>query len=367
MIKKVGFLLLGGMHHGLHLIPAVSALQSNRNILPIVYVRTKTERLYCHDILEKLGAYNVDIQIIKPPPLLKRTLVKHRTLLSNLHLWTKLDALVLAERTSTILKYMPISRPILIHIPHGAGDRAKSYDPRIKRFDHVITAGPKDKRRMIKLKLVNEASCHVSGYIKPFAVQQMALPLPELFKIQAPTVLYNPHFDKNLSSWPFFGRELLGLFSKTPQFNFIFAPHIRLFESASKTERADLETFSQFDNIHIDLGSERSTDMSYTRAADIYLGDVSSQIYEFLSSPKPCIFIDNANRQWEDNPDFSHWKFGPICRTPDAVMSTIEGAQAAHTTYNAVQIKGISDTIGNPEWNPIERAAKFISEWVLDA
>jgi CDP-glycerol glycerophosphotransferase (TagB/SpsB family) len=31
--------------------------------------------------------------------------------------------------------------------------------------------------------------------------------------------------------------------------------------------------------------------MTYTRGADIYIGDVSSQIYEFLRTPKPALFI----------------------------------------------------------------------------
>lgn len=29
--------------------------------------------------------------------------------------------------------------------------------------------------------------------------------------------------------------------------------------------------------------------MTYTPAADIYLGDVSSQSYEFLLDPRPCL------------------------------------------------------------------------------
>ena len=41
-------------------------------------------------------------------------------------------------------------------------------------------------------------------------------------------------------------------------------------------------------NLRFDPGSPASTDMTYTRAADIYLGDVSSQVYEFIAEPRPC-------------------------------------------------------------------------------
>ena len=84
--------------------------------------------------------------------------------------------------------------PPMIHIPHGAGDRAKSYDPRIRHFDNVLVAGEKDKARMMELGLVSDENCKVTGYIKPYAVKQMAYDLPVLFKTKRPTVLYNPHF-----------------------------------------------------------------------------------------------------------------------------------------------------------------------------
>src|SRR3546814_2965461 len=44
--------------------------------------------------------------------------------------------------------------------------------------------------------------------------------------------------------------------------------------------------------MHIDLGSERSIDMSYTGSADLYLGDVSSQVAEYLYRPRPCVFLN---------------------------------------------------------------------------
>ena len=135
------------------------------------------------------------------------------------------------------------SLPPLIHIPHGAGDRAKSYDPRIKKYDYVLVAGEKDQRRMINDNLTTAAKCYVTGYIKPFAVRRMDMPLPQLFKNKNPIVLYNAHFDHELSSWPKFGEGLLKAFSNKKNMNFIFAPHIRLFEYASEDIRQRLEAY----------------------------------------------------------------------------------------------------------------------------
>lgn len=65
-------------------------------------------------------------------------------------------------------------------------------------------------------------------------------------------------------------------------------------------------------NIHIDLGSTASTDMAYTLGADIYLGDESSQVYEFLIEPRSCIFLNAHHVQWKNNPYYYHWNLGQV-------------------------------------------------------
>ena len=49
----------------------------------------------------------------------------------------------------------------------------------------------------------------------------------------------------------------------------------------------------------VDLDSHRLNDMTYTNAADIYLGDVSSQVYEFSTQPRPCVFINAHGVAWQ--------------------------------------------------------------------
>jgi hypothetical protein len=55
--------------------------------------------------------------------------------------------------------------------------------------------------------------------------------------------------------------------------------------------------------------------MTYTRAADIYLGDVSSQVYEFLRTPKPCLFLNSSDAAWCGDESFHHWLYGPVLDT----------------------------------------------------
>lgn len=63
--------------------------------------------------------------------------------------------------------------------------------------------------------------------------------------------------------------------------------------------------------ILIDLGSKRLLDMSYTSGADIYLGDVSSQVYEFLDTPRPCASHAHAVA-WQEDANYLFWTLGEV-------------------------------------------------------
>ena len=363
--RTIGLPLIGGMHHIFHLIPIAVELEGDSATDVIVYVRSKEEEQFCEDVLAALGATKTRVVLLKSKFFLKFLSPKSRVLLSNLKIWNQLDAIIVVERTSTKLRRFSKRLPPFIHIPHGAGDRAKGYDPRIQHFDHVLVAGEKDKKRMLDLGIVTEDTCHVTGYIKPYAVKRIYPETPILFSNSLPVVLYNPHFDLELSSWVEYGANILETFAQNPEMNFIFAPHIRLFENHKEAELAEIKAFSKYDNIHVDLGSQSSCDMTYTRGADIYLGDASSQVYEFLTEPKPCVFLTNSGTDWKDNPDFAHWRYGPVCHSIEDVMSALKRASKDHPNYLQAQLAGCLAAKGDPSWNPIHKAAQMV-KLILD-
>src|SRR3546814_16149048 len=84
----------------------------------------------------------------------------------------------------------------------------------------------------------------------------------------------------------------------------VVAPHVRLFAEASDAERAAVAKLAVPGKVMIDLASDRLFDMSYTSGADIYLGDVSSQVYEFLATHRPVLFLDAHVVDWEGDPDY---------------------------------------------------------------
>lgn len=243
----------------------------------------------------------------------------------NLDFFRSLDALVVAEKTSAILKTRyGLTDLRLIHTRHGAGDRAVGFDKTSAVFDFVLVSGPKIRDRLISQTGLCAERLAMVGYPKFDLLGEALLPA-KLRGNGKPTVLYNPHVSPHLSSWYRDGRAVLDHFVGNPGYNLIFAPHVMLFQRkvVITIDKKRLDWPGSIDakyrdapNIHIDLGSAASTDMSYTEAADIYLGDVSSQVYEFLHRPRPCVFLNSHGVDHGHDPNFAHWAAGPVIDDP---------------------------------------------------
>ena len=252
----------------------------------------------------------------------------------NLEFFRSLDLLVVAEKTSLLLKTRyKLDRLKIVHTRHGAGDRAIGFDPASALFDHVLVSGEKIRRRLIEDAGVDPDRISVVGYPK-FDLHGAARP-PARIDGSRPVVLYNPHVSPHLSSWYKMGRAVLDWFVEHDEYQLIFAPHVMLFErpftltiDKFRIDRPGriAERYLRARNIHIDLGSPASSDMTYTNRADIYLGDVSSQIYEFLLKPRPCVFLDAHDTDWAGNKNYAHWRAGPVINDPACLGAALREA-----------------------------------------
>lgn len=275
------------------------------------------------------------------------------------------DAIALPERTSIILKRLGLRWPRYIHIDHGAGDRAAGFDPRIRLFDFVMMAGEKHRERLEREGLIRPGAFAVVGYPKFDAADAVRDPCWTPFADDKPIVLYNPHFS-SLGSWERFGLEVICRFATQTRYNLLFAPHVRLFDRKSSRSAvlAALADYRGKPNIHIDLGSERSVDMTYTSLADVYLGDVSSQVYEFLRAPRPCLFLDAHGIDWAADENYAHWRFGPVLRSVDNLIAEVDAACASHGAYAGIQREGFATTFSLTEISSSRRAADAIADYL---
>ncbi|MDP1697299.1 MAG: hypothetical protein Q8L45_05895 [Xanthomonadaceae bacterium] len=275
-----------------------------------------------------------------------------------------LDALVVPDLTSLALRRR-LPDLLMVFSNHGAGDRARGYDPRIARFDFVLVAGRKLERRFIEERLVRPGAYALVGYPKFDAVTAVSPIAPRPFANDLPTVLYNPHFEPTLSSWPLWGVKILEFFcANADRYNLIFAPHLKLFEHHRRYGARLPERFHRCPNILIDTDSAALTDMSYTRAADIYLGDVSSQVYEFLIEQRPCLFLDPRSIDWRNDPNYAHWLLGPVLTDLNALGPSLDRAKADHGHYRAQQKTAIADTFDLSDTPSARRAATAIRDFV---
>ncbi len=295
---------------------------------------------------------------------------KRMVLKNNLAFFQEMDALVAPERNCMQLKTrFGLKDLIMIHARHGAGDREGGFDDRSGAFDFTLLPGQKYVDRLKELGYLKEGRYAVVGWPKFEVVQGLRPERKRLFDNSRPVIVYNPHFDQRVSSWAPMGIKVMEFFRTHPEYNLIFAPHVVLFKRRKRHKARLPKRYHKVNNIYIDLGSHASADMTYMRAADIYLGDVSSQVYEFLFEPRPCIFLNGHHVQWQDNPFYYHWNLGQVVDDVDTGLdAALKRAFSTHKElYLEKQKKAFDYTFYNePGSTAAERGARAIAEFLLN-
>jgi CDP-glycerol glycerophosphotransferase (TagB/SpsB family) len=156
------------------------------------------------------------------------------------------------------------------------------------------------------------------------------------FADDKPVIVYTPHWQKQRSSWWAWGREIVRMLAAQDRYNVIVAPHQRLGEKDPEV-RDTLGAVAHLPHVHVDLDSFAMVDGSYMAAADIYLGDTSSQIVEYLIRPRPCVFLDPQAIDWRATDDHEFWACGEVVTDLDALLAALEGAIVRHPEYVDVQ------------------------------
>lgn len=378
---RIGFLFNHDQIHQIaHSLPIALTLAEWGDDVEVI-VATTNERLReeVHRIAGEWGVSSAQFVDLRPRSIFSRGAVKFldrclpaaklTVYRDHLGFFSSLDALVIAEKTSALLKTRyGLSKLKLIHTRHGAGDRAIGFDRASARFDLVLVSGLKIRDRLIQDANVAPDRLSMIGYPKFDLLPAIPTRLP----LQAngrPTVLYNPHVSPHLSSWYRDGRAVLDFFVEHTEYNLIFAPHVMLFERpfALSIDKMRIDRPGRLEdryrnaaNIHIDLGSRASTDMTYTLAADLYLGDVSSQVYEFLLRPRPCVFLNSHNVRFEHDPNYAHWQTGQVINQPSELGTALLKAWEQQASYRPAQERLFDQSFDLTETPSSTRAARAI-------
>jgi len=367
----VAFLFIGGAHQVYHLAPVAAALSNDEPNLIV-------QCLCCDDETEEalsgvkrsLASTRLRITRVAVPRagvwlarLLRRRSAEKGPLLMRMAFRLRgARAIVVPERTSAVLRYFGWRR-LLIHFRHGAGDRAPRSERRLKAFDLIVVPGEKDAERAIQVHHVDPKRVRVGGYVKlDYLSATLASPKGRLFDDARPVVVYNPHFDPRLSSWPM-AEQVVAKFLDQDRYNLVFAPHVRVTEDLSPDEIAGWHRLARPGRVIVDLGSPRLLDMSYLRGADVYLGDMSSQLYEFLVEPRPAAFLNAHGVSWRQDQRYAGWHLGEVVERPEDVIAAIDRAVAGHALVAAEQEAAVRRAFGEYR-GASKRGARFVAESV---
>ena len=264
--------------------------------------------------------------------------------------------------------------PAFVCVPHGAGDRNVSFHPAFREFDLLMVSGQKVVDQMVDAGVSTPDRCRIIGYPK-FDILRGRTP-ETFFDNGKPTFLYNPHFDPHMSSWFDHGTDILEFFyQNADRYNLIFAPHVMLFykkvhispEYRVTRTRPDIDPkYYDAPNIRIDVDSARLFDMSYTLSADVYIGDVSSQVYEFLHRPRACFFIDTHSAAVPGAPpEYDFWNNGPVVRTAKQLIALLPDHAQIAAQYRNAQEQRMAYTADQSDPRPAsDRGAEALGRYI---
>lgn len=370
-MQRVGFVYLDELQHIHHFLSPAVALAKMPGVAVDIFTY-QDEHKYLRELLNLLEAS--DINIVELSTYAYRKVLekwRKRKQPSALYIFKKhkkkflaYDALVFTDHTAGVVKEARGKQPLpkLVFIDHGAGDGAYGYKDSHAMFDMVIVAGEKKAERLKKELPQHTFKLHIGGYAK-FDLVRAEQPQFNPFGNDKPVVLYCPHFSRELSSWYKMGLDVLEFFYNQEQFNLIFAPHYNLFNKKGFEDPGSIpQKYHSANHIFIDTGSRRSVNMTYTLNSDIYLGDVSSQVYEFMFRPRPLIFINAHRINWQADENYLMWRAGKVVSS----IAAMEEALATTASWPQKLLSEEEKLFRYTFYKPAEAAGPRIARLLMD-
>jgi len=373
MKKKIVFLYVHGIHQLYH--SAMVAMELSR-----IQDEYKIQLLSCHPkhtmILNNIKSFYPDsaCEIISLPlpfrfKYLNFKMKSYPSPYSTIKFTKKYllnaEAIVATSHaTARTCKKRNITKPKFIYQYHGCGDRKYGFDPKFKDFDFMLLPGKYHQKRLLEENIIEKEQTHIIGWPKldyPVVIDKVK---KELFNNENPIVLYTPHWKPNLGSYNAWAKDILEHFSKSKQYNLIFAPHIQIKHWRAKYKyNIDYDHYKS-NNIHIDFGSEYSVNGTYQKIADIYMGDVSSMVYEWIAfKSRPCIFLNAHGVNWKNDVNYRFWNYGPVVTKIEELENKINEAEN-NSSYLKLQEERIKEYMDLTEKSSSVRAAKAIIEFI---
>ncbi|CAE6931151.1 Glycosyl glycerophosphate transferases involved in teichoic acid biosynthesis TagF TagB EpsJ RodC [Vibrio sp. B1ASS3] len=204
----------------------------------------------------------------------------------------KMDAIIFTDLVSgRVIKRINPSTKVIWAL-HGPIASSHMASKSIEKVDIILTQGRQTSECFYKSGVSKEKVKEI-GSVKLSSFNSYTDNI--IFNNNRKTVLYNPHFNSKLggTSWIKFGYDLIEYIAKSKEYNLIFAPHPNL---SNNIDRFIIDKYRNCENVIIDLGSNKVANLFYCEETDIYIGDISSQVLEFIYlKERKLIFFDDEN------------------------------------------------------------------------
>ena len=269
---------------------------------------------------------------------------------------SRVRVVVCAEQTSLWLPRVVPGIGRFIFTTHGAGAPNYNRDGRLRCADRLLFSSDLHDATHLAHGIRQERIV-ATGYVK--SAFTPSLTRQSLFADDRPILLYTPHWQRYRSSWWDWGRDIVDMLVAQDRFNVILAPHQRLHERDLEVA-AILERAAKHSHVHADIDSFAMVDGSYTNMADIYLGDSSSQLLEYIAKPRPAVLLDSPNMSWRTPDQSDYWRCGDIIKNIAELPAALDSAIEHFGQYRASQELLAFRAFGNTDGRAAQRAAEVI-------
>ena len=370
--KTVIFLFINGPHHVYHLIEPALRFASDNNQYEPVFVSGNPINTRIIKDSQRLYSTASFTLIDIPLPLRYRLIKSYKAkLYPPVHtrfnkIASKLkDASAIVSTSHELPKYIDdnkIKTPKLFYLYHGTGTREYGFDNKLDGFDYILAPGPYHRDRLINDNICDEKKIRMVGQPKLEWIENNHLSKINLFNNDNPVFYFNPHWDMQLSSYLGWRDVVLDFFRKHTEYNLVFAPH-PLVKHLSKIKNYNTENENDgSENIIIDLESTKLNDGTYNALSDVYIGDVSSMVTEWINfKPRPCIFINAQDISWEEDKNYDMWQYGTVIDDPNNLKKVIQDS-LSNNPYSKKQIEHQQRFVHQPDSSSSELCSKYIFE-----
>lgn len=356
--RRVAFLLNhAAPHQAPHVAPYAFRLsQIAPEVAVDVLCATEAEAAFVRDIAQGYPGQRARVEVLRLPAALEWAVARmegaffaRKVALLRWHVrrLAGYGAVVAPEKT-----VLQIERPLrragvrLIHTGHGGVGvfRALSQpDLRLGRFDMLLAPSESAVRPLLAAGAVRSEAVTLTGAVKLEAMARLRRPRAAPFGDGKPVALYNPHHRGLASSWGAMGQAVVAHFRAQTAMNLIVAPHVLLFRRPLGRGARRPAWLCDGESVRVDPGGRAAIDMTNVDAADLYIGDASSQVFEFFARPRPCVFLNPARRPWRDDPAFAVWACGPVVESPAALGPALERAWAEMDAFAPIQRAALAE------------------------